>query len=205
MRTTGGGSSMVIAVMIILGGVELQVSGVVDANPKTLFAMPPESGWMIAHCKPRQEKLLCAELIWRQVPRGIFYERRLRRYFGKGTQESLVPLLGGYVFCVGNQATRELIYRTERVVRILAVPRPLELAQQLNLLAALVTRTHGPLLIKPEIVTGALVTLTRGTFAGCMGVVVRRQGTCQLVVNLSVLGTSVAVELPAETAETLDV
>lgn len=190
--------------MIVLGGVELKVSGVIDTNPPDLFAAPPEQGWMIAHCKPRQEKLLCAELAWRKVPRGIFYERRIRRYPGKGTQESLVPLIGGYIFCVGDQQARELIYRTDRVVRILTVPRPVELAQQLNLLAALVTRTEGPLMVKPEIVTGTLVTLTRGTFAGCMGVVVRRKGVCQLVVNLTVLGTSVAVELPAETAESLD-
>ena len=97
-----------------------------------------------------------------------------------------------------------MIYRTERVVRILPVPRPGELAQQLNLLAALVARTPGPLMVKPEIVPGSLVTLTRGAFSGCTGVVVRRKGSCFLVVNLSVLGTSVGVELPAETAESLD-
>jgi transcription antitermination factor NusG len=90
------------------------------------------------------------------------------------------------------------------VVRLLPVPQPLELAQQLNLLAALVERTTGPLVVKPELVAGTLVTLTQGTFAGCMGVVVRRKGSCQLVVNLSVLGSSVAVELPAEMAESLD-
>ena len=190
--------------MIVLGGVELQVSGVVDTNPVNLFAAPPETGWLIAHCKPRQEKLLCAELAWRKVPRGIFYERRIRRYPGKGTQEHLVPLIGGYIFCVGDFHTRELIYSTGRVVHILNVPRPRELAQQLSLLAALVTRTTGPLIVKPEIVPGKLVTLTKGTLAGCMGVVVRRKGVSQLVVNLTVLGTSVAVELPVETAECLD-
>jgi transcription antitermination factor NusG len=190
--------------MIILGGIELKVSGVVDTDPADLFAAPPEQGWLIAHCKPRQEKLFCAELTWRGIPRGIFYERRVRRYPGKGTHESLVPLIGGYVFCVGNYAERDLIYRTGRVVRLLAVPRQVELAQQLNLLAALVARSSGPLVVKPEIVPGTLVTLTRGTFSGCTGIVVRRKGTCQLVVNLSVLGTSVGVELPAETAESLD-
>jgi len=190
--------------MIVLGGVDLRVAGVIDTNPANLFADPPAAGWMIAHCKPRQEKLLCAELEWRKVPRGIFYERRIRRYLGKGAQEHLVPLIGGYIFCVGDFHTREQIYSTGRVVHILPVPRQLELAQQLSLLAALVTRTTGPLIVKPEIVPGKLVTLTKGTLAGCMGVVVRRKGVSQLVVNLTVLGTSVAVELPAETAECLE-
>ena len=110
--------------MILAHGNDLKISGVVDANPADLFAAPPENGWMVAHCKPRQDKLLCSELTWRGVPRGIFYERRVRRYLGKGAQEFLVPLLGGYVFCVGDFATRELIYRTDRVVRIIPVPRP---------------------------------------------------------------------------------
>lgn len=189
--------------MIILAGSELRVSGVVDTNPPTLFADPPERGWLIAHCKPRQDKLLCADLSARGIPRGIFYERRVRRYPGKGTQESLVPLLGGYVFCVADREGQERIYRTDRVVRIIPVPRPLELAQELHLLATLVSRTSGPLVVKPELVPGTLVTLTRGTFAGCMGVVVRRKGVCELVVNLTVLGTSVGVELPAEMAESL--
>jgi transcription antitermination factor NusG len=190
--------------MIVLGGPELRVSAQVDVNPPELFRAPPQSNWLIAHCKPRQEKLLCNELAWNGIPRGMFMERRLRRYPGHGVRETLVPLLGGYVFCIGDWDTREMLYRTERVVRIIIPHNPVQLAQELQMLARLIELSEGPLEVNPEIVAGSLVTITRGTLAGMIGVVVRRKGISQLVVNLSVLGTSVAVELPAETAVSLD-
>lgn len=190
--------------MIVLGGQELRVSGQVDCDPPGLFHVPPESNWLIAHCKPRQEKCLCRALSWQQIPRGIFLERRVRRYPGKGISETLVPLLGGYVFCIGGNAERDAIYRTERVARLIRVPDGNRLAQQVQMLALLLERTQGPLHVRPEIVAGTVITVTRGTLAGLTGVVQRRKGKAQLVVNLSVLGTSVAVELPAETAEALE-
>jgi len=199
-----GGQRFTMPAMIAHAGKELRISGQIDCDPAGLFHVPPERDWLIAHCKPRQEKCLCRELSQRGIPRGIFLERRLRRYPGKGTSESLVPLLGGYVFCIGNQAEHETIYRTERVARIIRVVDSNRLAQQLQMLALLLERTEGPMEVRPDIVVGTVVTITRGTLAGLSGVVVRRKASAQLVVNLTVLGTSVAVELPVETAELLD-
>lgn len=190
--------------MIVLGGTELRVSGLVDCDPPGLFHVPPERSWLIAHSKPRQEKCLCRALTLAQIPRGIFLERRIKRYPGKGLSETLIPLLGGYVFCIGGHAEREMIYRTERVARIIPVPNGTQLAQQVQMLALVLERSQGALQVRPEIVAGTVVTIIRGTMAGLMGVVQRRKGRAQLVVNLSVLGTSVAVELPAETAEALE-
>lgn len=190
--------------MIVLRGTELRVSGVADCNPPELFRAPPHEGWLIAHCRPRQEKQLAANMDWLGIPRGIFYERRLRRYQGKGIQESMVPLLGGYVFFVGGWPERDQLFRTGRVVRVITPRSTDRLGEELQMLAMLVDRSEAPLQVKPEIVPGCLVTITKGSLAGLMGVVVKRTGTTQLVVNLSVLGTSVGVELPAETAESLD-
>jgi transcription antitermination factor NusG len=56
------------------------------------------------------------------------------------------------------------------------------------------------LIVRPDIVAGTTVTIERGMFIGCRGVVVRRQGVDRLVVNLPLLGHSVEAVIPAMTA-----
>jgi transcription antitermination factor NusG len=87
------------------------------------------------------------------------------------------------------------------VVRVIEVPRPDELARDLRSLCQLVAASDAPLQVRPELTPGKRVEITAGTFAGCSGVISRRQGQIELVVNLEMLGTSVAVTLPANLAE----
>jgi len=114
---------------------------------------------------------------------------------------SMVPLLGGYVFVQASRQRREEIFATKRVVNILDVAQPASLIMDLRLLFRLVSLATAPLLVRPEILPGMRIKIASGALSGCEGVVERRQGVARLVVNLHLLGTSVAVELPAETAE----
>lgn len=177
--------------------------GFIDCNPPGLL-VDGVARWFVVHCLPRQEKRLADDLRRHRIGRALFLERRLRRYPGKGVQESLVPLLGGYLFVDGGERERMIVYDTGRAVRVLPVPRPDQLAQDLRQLTVLLTAVPAaPLVVKPEIVPGDTVTLVSGVFAGCTGIVVRRQGCEELVVNINALGTSVSVRLPALTAERL--
>ncbi len=105
------------------------------------------------------------------------------------------------MFVVGGREQHETIYASRRVVRIIDVPRPKELASDLRHLITLVTRTSTPLVVRPELAPGKRISITSGTFAGCSGVISRRSHDFELVVNLDLLGTSVSVTLPAEYAE----
>ena len=98
-------------------------------------------------------------------------------------------------------SARQTIYDTRRVVRVIEVPRPNELTRDLKHLCSLVSASDAPLQVRPELTPGKQVEITAGTFAGCAGVIARRQGQIELVVNLEMLGTSVAVTLPADFAE----
>lgn len=166
-----------------------------------MSAALPDERWLVVHAYPRQEKKVIEDLKSRQLPGCAFFERRLRHYPGKGTQESLVPLIPGYLFVVGGREDREAIYATRRVVRIIEVPRPKELADDLRNLIRLITATASPLVVRPELVPGRRIAITTGTFAGCSGVIARRSHDYELVVNLELLGTSVSVTLPADYAE----
>jgi transcription antitermination factor NusG len=175
--------------------------GMVQDWPAGFSASLPEDRWLVLHTYPRQEKKAIEELRARGLAGCAFFERRLRHYPGKGTQQSLVPLLAGYLFVAAGRAEHEAIYATRRVVRIIEVPRPRELASDLRHLVALVTATTSPLVVRPELVPGRRITITSGTFAGCAGVIARRSHDFELVVNLELLGTSVSVTLPADYAE----
>lgn len=179
----------------------ITTSGLVEDWPDGFSRKFPDSHWLVVHAYPRQEKKLIADLRSRKLPGCAFFERRIRHYPGKGTQESLVPLLGGYVFVSATLASRQDIYDTHRVVRVIEVPRPLELSRDLRHLCDLVNASDAPLQVRPELTAGKRVEITAGIFAGCAGVIARRQGQIELVVNLEMLGTSVAVTLPADLAE----
>jgi transcription antitermination factor NusG len=175
--------------------------GEVQEWPAGFSAQLPDSPWLVVHAFPRQEKRLAFDLGRKRIPGLLFFERRVRHYKNKGKQVSLVPLIGGYLFVSLERDRRDDIYATERVVRILEPKQHDHLARDLASLCTLVRHATEPLLVRPEIMPGKRVHLRHGTFAGCEGVVARRQNRLELVVNISLLGTSVAVTLPAEMAE----
>lgn len=176
-------------------------SGLVRSWPEGFIDELPEKDWLVLHARPRQEKVLTAELQRIKRPWVLFMEKRVRRYQHKGTQVSEVPLIGGYVFCHAPIETKFDIYRTERVVNIIEVREPRQLAIDLRSLRGLIERSTAPLVIRPELVPGTPVVIRSGMFAGVQGIVTRRQGKARLAVNIQALGTAVEVELEADFAE----
>lgn len=174
------------------------------AWPPSLAGELPHEGWILVHVKPRQDKMLAANLRNMGIAGLMFLERRVRVYKRQGAQESTLPLLPGYIFI--SDATRrwDEIYGTDRVVHLAEVRRPDILRQDLLDLIALVTRVPGPVTVRPELVPGMPVILQGGSLAGMRGVVLRRRGYTELVVNVQLLGHSVAVTCPAADAQMAD-
>jgi transcription antitermination factor NusG len=175
--------------------------GIVHEWPDGFAADLPSEPWLVVHSYPRQEKRLAFDLARKRIPGLLFFERRVRRYPGKGAQTSLVPLLGGYLFVSAGRDRRDEIFATERVVRVLEPRSQDRLPRDLASLRALVLNATEPLMVRPELVAGRRVQVRDGAFAGCEGVIARRQNRLELVVNIALLGTSVSVTLPAELAE----
>lgn len=176
-------------------------TGLVRSWPVGFLDALPTEDWLVVHAKPRQEKILAAELERLKRPWVLFLERRVRRYQNKGTQTSEVPLIGGYLFVHAPMEAKYDLYRTERIVNIILVREGRRLATDLAALRALVERSQAPLVVRPELVPGTPVVIRSGTFAGVQGIVTRRQGKARLAVNIEALGTSVEVELDADLAE----
>jgi transcription antitermination factor NusG len=165
-----------------------------DTYPPGLFEL--EMPWLVAHVRSRQEKSLARYLHSFGVP---FYlpqmEKRIRR--AGRTVVSFLPLFGGYLFFRGAAEERLRAQRSDLVVSVLEAPDQAALAGELQQLHALQVG-RGRLIPHPYIAPGDFVAITEGAFAGYGGVVVREKGQERLVVSVSMIRQSVAVEIDRE-------
>lgn len=171
-----------------------------DVFPEGLFTIPEdELPWWVAHVRSRQEKALARYLIHFQVP---FYlpqrEQRVRR--NGRTFTSHLPLFSGYVFFRGEREQRVQVLRSELLVRVLDVPDQPLLTRELAQLR-LLQETGVPLVPHSYIEPGDRVRVSEGPFKGYQGIVLREKGRLRLVVSVSTLRRSVAVELDREELE----
>jgi transcription antitermination factor NusG len=165
-----------------------------DAFPAALFEL--DSPWLVAHVRSRQEKALARYLHSFGV---AFYlpqmEKRIRR--SGRTVVSFLPLFGGYLFFRGGGDERLRVHRSDLVVSVLEAPDQAALAAELKQLHALQVG-RGRLIPHAYIAAGDIVTIAEGAFAGYRGVVLREKGQERLVISVSMIRQSVAVEIDRE-------
>lgn len=168
-----------------------------DHFPKEVFDLSTtDFPWEVAHVRSRTEKALARHLGTLRIP---FYlplgERRRRR--GGRSFVSYIPFFPGYVFLRGGAASRIQALRTNLVVRLLDVPDQALLDRELRQLRAL-QEAGASLTPFPWLGPGDAVRVQEGPFRGYLGVIVREKGGRRLVVSVSMLQRSVAVELERE-------
>src|SRR5450756_2194774 len=168
-----------------------------DLFPQDLFDLPVEKHpWWVAHVKSRQEKALARYL----QPLGIPYylpqrEQKIRRA-GRNFV-SYLPLFPGYLFFRGTDDDRYAAHRSNLVAQVIdVIDQPL-LDAELGRLRAL-QESGLPLVSHPYLEPGSAVSITEGQFRGYEGIVVRAKGQLRLVVSVSLLRTSVAIEIDRE-------
>jgi transcription antitermination factor NusG len=148
--------------------------------------------WWVVQVRSRQEKALARHLIGFGVPFYLpLHEKRVRR--GGRQFLSHLPLFPGYVFCRGTGEERLAALRTNLVCQILEVAHQDVLAGELNQLRFL-QESGASLEPQPVFAPGDAVRVTEGPFEGYVGVVVRCGGRLRLIVSISMLRKSVAVE-----------
>ena len=165
----------------------------VEISPRNLFDLTEaDCPWWVAHTRSRQEKALARFLL----PRGLpFYlpqfERRSRR--AGRERVSHLPLFPGYVFFRGPAAVRRAVLDSHLLVAVLPVDDQGALQHELSTLRAL-QESGASLVPIPNLQPGDLVRVTDGPFRGYSGVVTRGQSRLRLVVSVSMLRKTVAVE-----------
>ncbi len=165
-----------------------------DAIPETIFEMAEP--WWVAHLRSRQEKMLARYLREYHIP---FYlpqmEKRVRR--SGRTFISYLPLFSGYVFFRGGREEKLRALKSNVVVKLLEPPDQAEISAELRQLHEL-QLTEARLKPHPYIGPGDIVLITEGAFQGYRGVVVKEKGVTRLIVSVSFIRQSVALEIDRE-------
>ena len=151
-----------------------------------------EFPWLVAHTRSRQEKALARHLTPAGIPFFVpQYEKRVERAGRRLV--SYLPLFPGYVFFRGGAPERQTALRSHLLVRILEVKDQILLGRELSQIHALrlAGAEFAPM---PELAEGDPVRVVDGPFKGYTGIVLRGQTRLRLVVSISMLRQSVAVE-----------
>ena len=165
-----------------------------DAFPDSIFEMA--SPWWVAHLRSRQEKVLARFLRDHGIP---FYlpqmEKRTRR--AGRTVVSYLPLFSGYLFFRGGRDARLQALKSNVIVNLLEPTDQDEFGAELKQLHDL-QMANVPLVPHPFVSAGDTVLITEGAFEGYRGVVLREKGVRRLVVSVSFIRQSVALDIDRE-------
>ena len=155
--------------------------------------------WFLLHARPRCEKKAtetCLDLEIRHfLPlRRSVHRRRGRRYSFD------VPLFPGYLFGCCDQPERIALLRSGFLVRTIDV---VDQQQFLDELASVYLACWGEtdLRLYPPLKRGRLVRIKRGPLTGTTGRISGRKTAFRLILNVSILGSAVALEVDAEDVE----
>jgi len=168
----------------------------IEIAPEEIFSLPAALPWLVAHVRSRQEKMLARFL----VQRGIaFYLPQTSKAISSGgrMRTSHLPLFPGYVFFRADAAGRDAVMRSDLAVSLLTVEDQELLGRQLQQLREL-QLAGASLLPLEDFEPGDSVRIRDGAFAGYTGVVERGGRGERLIVSISLLRKSLAVEFERE-------
>src|SRR5260370_37387031 len=122
-------------------------------------------------------------------------EKRVRR--SGRTCGSCLPLFAGYLFFRGGREEKLSALKSNVIVSVLEPLDQAEISQELKQLYEL-QLTDAQLKPHPFVAPGDAVLITEGAFEGYRGVVVKEKGTMRLIVSVSFIRQSVALEIDRE-------
>ena len=168
-----------------------------DIFPANLFSIPvDEAPWEIAQVRSRHEKALARLLLDRRQPFYLpQYEKKMRR--AGRTFTSFFPLFAGYVFLRRTPETREVLWSTSAVARVVRVEDQGLLSRELEQIRSL-QEQGAALVVLPDLTPGDPVRIKDGVFSGYFGTVIRNRHDERLVVSITAVNRSVVAEFPKE-------
>jgi len=160
----------------------------------SVAAAPELTPWYVAYARPRHEKHIVHQLKERGIPSLVPLYTSLRRWKDRRKRLEL-PLFPGYVFVQMALQRRLDLLRLPGVVDLVSfqgkpVPvRHCEIETLLGLNAA--TMAHPCAYLQ----AGRRVRIRRGALEGLEGIFVRRRGQSRVVLSVSLIQRSVAIEI----------
>ncbi len=186
------------------GGAATVLRNALEETAARLFRPEEGAAWFALHTRPRAEKQAdkhCLQL-------GIRHYLPLRRsepaksgQKGQRRYHFEVPLFPGYMFAACNRQQRYDLLQTGSLVRTIEVADQEELRGELyNIYLA--SNLGAALTLYPLLKRGRWVRVVSGPLAGLSGrISARKDEGFRLVLNVSILGSAVAVEVDMAVVE----
>lgn len=151
--------------------------------------------WYAIHVKPKCEDI-CSEMLRGKGYSELNAKYAVKRVWSDRVKEIRLPLFPGYIFCQFDVVKRLPVLTVPGVISILGfgkVPAPVDeqeiTAVRTVLAAHLAAGPH------PYLKVGQRVVVEHGPIAGIEGLVTEMKARCRLVISVSLLQRSVAVEI----------
>jgi len=161
-----------------------------------------EGNWWVAHTKPRCEKAVAFDLLFREI--GYYLPMAHKTIISGGRKRrSLIPIFTSYVFFCGDQEARTAAFHTDRIVQVLPVTQRQKFVTELWSIERTLA-VNGQLEQYPFAAVGRRVRVRCGAFMGIEGIVVRRDHRPLLVLQVSMLGCGAALEIDPSLLEPVD-
>lgn len=170
--------------------------------PPTLKSVADANGrWWIAHTLSRAEKVLCWDLLAKQV--DYFLPMREQITFSGGRKRTgLHPIFRSYVFFAGEERSRQIALESGKLCQILEAKDQSILVRELKCIEIAV-RGRAALDLYPHAAVGNRCRVTSGPLVGTEGIVVERSAMTRLVLQVSMLGQGVSLQIHPDLLEPL--
>ena len=157
--------------------------------------IPAATPWYVAYARPRHEKCIARQLAERGVRSFVPLYSTVRRWKDRRKRLEL-PVFPGYVFVqIALHSKLEVLGLPGVVdfVRFQGQPVPVLSSEietlQLGLTAAAAIHSH------PYLQAGRRIRVRRGALDGIEGIFVRKRGQARVVLSVSLIERSVAIEI----------
>jgi transcription antitermination factor NusG len=155
----------------------------------------PDAPWYAAYTCPRHEKYVAQQLVQRHIGSFLPLYSSVRRWKDR-RKRIVLPLFPGYVFVQMTERNRLDILRLPGVVQLVSFQgKPAAIAPVE--IEALRRGTTGSVVVQPHpyLKEGRRVRIVNGPMAGTEGIYVRRKREMRLVISISLIQRSVAMEI----------
>ena len=164
--------------------------------------LPQVGDWYVLHTRPRQEKILAADLEAMKI--GYFLPLMPQaRFYGKRKVIVSLPMFPSYIFVRGDRDAAFAADRTRRVAQIIPVTQQAVLDWELRNLAMALS-CQAALDPYPYLVEGQLVEVRSGPFRGLQGVIEKRVNPTRLLLQVQMLGRGMSLEVDASLLDRID-
>lgn len=164
---------------------------------------PGEDGriWFVFHARPRCEKKIAEACLDMDIRHYLpLHKSRPRKRKGQRNYSFDIPLFPGYLFGCCDPQERYDVMRTNHLVRTIDVLDQQQLLEELHSIY-LASCGEADLTLYPQLKRGRRVQVIRGPLKGVSGRISTRKGEFRLVLNVSILGTAVVVEVDMDDVE----